>query len=52
MSLISRVDKSLEGAPEGFITLGLIVVAAIALFLAWKATPTVKALALAWMVAP
>lgn len=49
---IQRVDTWLEGWPSGALTVLLLVLAALLVLLAVRATPTQKAIAAAWVMFP
>jgi hypothetical protein len=50
--LLRSINEKLKGMPDRWITIGLFLVAAAAVYLALRADPAVKALALAWLLAP
>jgi hypothetical protein len=52
MNFIKRLDEKLKGAPEGALTLILLGIAAIAIYIAFVGSPTVKAAAAIWFVMP
>ena len=52
MSFITGLDKKLEGAPDAILTAGLILAGVFAIIIAIVGNPSLKALVLAWMVAP
>lgn len=52
MNFIDKLDKKLEGAPDAVLTAGLIFAGIVAWVIALFGNPSLKALVLAWMVAP
>jgi hypothetical protein len=52
LPLFQKAEDSLKGAPDTFITMGLFIVAAVAVVVALRGSRLSKAIVLAWMVFP
>jgi hypothetical protein len=52
MNFIEKLDTKLKGAPDGTLTLILLGVAAFAIFVAFKGSPTLKAAVTLWLLMP
>lgn len=52
MSVIKSLDNDLRGAPDKTLTVILVLIAAVTLYVAFFANPTLKAIVSAWLIAP
>lgn len=52
MSLFTNLDKKLSGLPDRSLTIALLLVGIFSIILAVYGTPSFKAAALVWMIAP
>lgn len=52
MSLLKQIDSKLKGEPENVLTFLLFGVAVVAVVIAVYGSPTLKAAATIWMIAP
>lgn len=52
MSVVKQLDNDLKGAPDKTLTVILIVIAAVTVYVAFFANPTIKAIVAAWLIAP
>lgn len=52
MSFLTRLDKVLAGAPDAILSALLYAVAGVAVLIAWRGQPAVKAFIAAWFLLP
>lgn len=52
MSILSKIDRDLEGAPNKTLTYILVGIAIAAVGIAFFGSPTLKVIAAAWFIAP
>lgn len=50
--LIKQIDQRLQGLPDRVLTILLIVAALVLVAIALRGQPVLKAIALAWVIAP